>query len=141
MFTETGILRVTVHAAKGLAGRDLNPYYKLALNDKEEDRGPTKKRTNDPSWQRAKELLVFDKGKARVSIKLFNETSFTSDPQLGYRRYTVEELLDPQNGLKELVGNGGGRVHLSATWHPVAMTGSINGASVYKPPLGVVRLQ
>ncbi|KZO90442.1 hypothetical protein CALVIDRAFT_542695 [Calocera viscosa TUFC12733] len=151
--TKTGILRLTIHQAKeldtsksgSLTVRELNPYAKILLGQQEVYRTKLAKGTNNPVWEAAKEMLIPDRHarNAVVSVQIIDDRDVLTDPVVGRLSIPVEELLKAKDLGRDrfpLTGCKTGWVRLSAEWKPLSMAGSIEGASAYVPPIGVVRL-
>jgi Ca2+-dependent lipid-binding protein len=99
-------------------------------------------RTVAPIWEASKEVLVFSKPDAVVGITVLDEKS-GADPQLGVVNVKLADILEAnakQQDWFPLSGCDTGRVRLTAQWKGLQMTGAINGAGVYTPPIGVLRL-
>ncbi|KAI5478145.1 hypothetical protein MNV49_005409 [Pseudohyphozyma bogoriensis] len=139
--TRTGVLRVTVHQAKDIAhgGSAVDPYYRLTLNDKPADRSPTIKRNPTPPWERSTELFISDKANAVIGVQVMNEAGL-GESSLGYVKMTLADLLEAKEDWKPLRNSRAGRVRVTATWKPIAMTGGISGAGAYTAPIGVLRI-
>ncbi|EJT98006.1 tricalbin [Dacryopinax primogenitus] len=151
--TKTGILRVTIHQAKkldtsksgGLTVRELNPYAKLLLGGQEIFRTKLAKGTNNPVWEAPKEMLVHDRHarNALIGVEIIDDRDILSDPVVGRLSITVDDLLKAGEAERDrfpLVNCKTGWLRMSAEWKPLNMAGSIEGASAYVPPIGVVRL-
>lgn len=76
-------------------------------------------------------------------MHVFDENAVTTDGSLGLIKIKLNDLFDAQ--AKELdwfplTGAKSGRVRVSVEWKPVLMAGAINGAGVFTPPIGIMRL-
>ncbi|KZT58286.1 tricalbin [Calocera cornea HHB12733] len=151
--TKTGILRLTLHQAKeldtsktgSLTVRELNPYAKVSLGTQEVHRTKLAKGTNNPVWESAKEMLIPDRHarNAVITVQIIDDRDILTDPVVGRLSITVDELLKAKEMDRDrfpLTGCKTGWVRMSAEWKPLNMAGSIEGASAYVPPIGVVRL-
>ncbi|GAA6062071.1 hypothetical protein JCM10212_003569 [Sporobolomyces blumeae] len=142
--TVTGVVRLVVHAGKDLdsRGRAINPFFKLTLNNKPIHRSQTLKRTPNPIWERPCEFLVTAKPTAVIGVEVMDDNSILADSRLGIVKIRLQDVLESNkkgNDWFPLSNARSGKVRLTAEWKPVNMAGAINGASVYTPPIGVVR--
>ncbi|GAA5961362.1 hypothetical protein JCM21900_006679 [Sporobolomyces salmonicolor] len=143
--TTSGVVRLVVHQAKDLdpRGQQINPFFTVTLNDQSIHRSQTLKRTPNPIWERATEFLVTNKSSAVVGLTVKDDNSILADSKLGVCKVRLMDLLEANkkgNDWFPLSHARSGKVRVSAEWKPVLMTGAINGAGVYSPPIGVVRL-
>ncbi|GAA5874962.1 hypothetical protein JCM1840_007163 [Sporobolomyces johnsonii] len=143
--TTSGVVRLVVHQAKDLDphGQQINPFFNVTLNDQPIHRSQTLKRTPNPIWERATEFLVTDKSSAVVGLTIKDDNSILADSKLGVCKVRLMDLLEANkkgNDWFPLSHARSGKVRVSAEWKPVLMAGAINGAGVYTPPIGVIRL-
>ncbi|KAK4700199.1 hypothetical protein P7C70_g6053, partial [Phenoliferia sp. Uapishka_3] len=143
--SKTGVVRLTVHAAKDIdpRGQQINPYFDLLLNDKKIAQSQTLKRTPNPIWERPNEFLVTEKSTAVVGVSIMDDNSLVSNSPLGHVRIKLTDLLDVANKDQDwfpLSNAKSGRVRITAQWNPVLMAGAVNGAGAYTPPIGVIRI-
>ncbi|KAF4123506.1 Ca2+-dependent lipid-binding protein, contains C2 domain [Geosmithia morbida] len=143
-----GILRFTVQQAKDLDGTKslvgmLNPYACLFLNGKEVHQTKKLKRTNNPIWDNgSKEILITDRRKAKLGVSVKDDRDLAGDQDLGKYQIKLDDMLELMQQGKEwyhLSGASSGRVHLTAQWRPVAISGVV-GSGGYVTPIGVMRL-
>ena len=147
--TNQGILRFTVEQAKDLDGSKslvglLNPYASLLLNGRVIHSTRKLKRTNNPIWDNgSKEILITDKAKAKVAVKLMDDRDLAGDQNLGAKQISLGDLLGNMEQGKEwypLDGGHTGRIKMTAQWKPVAIAGIMGGTGGYMTPIGVMRL-
>lgn len=155
--SNTGILRFTVHectdlGSKGggigvplLGGGALNAYAKVKVNGKEALRTKTYKRSNSPRWNKYVEVFVADKTRLNLIVDILENKEFGDDSIIATWNSTltaVEKQLIEDKSEWWNMKDGRGKIHLTAIWKPVIMTGLGEGMShaSYSPPIGVVRL-
>lgn len=143
--TKSGVVRLVIHQAKELdpRGQQINPFAAVSLNGKKIHQSQTLKRTPNPVWERPVEFLVTDKTNAMVGVSIVDDNSIVSDTSLGYVNVKLIDILEANAKGQDwfpLSNAKSGRVRLTAEWKPVLMTGAINGAGSYTPPIGVVRV-
>lgn len=150
IFTEVGIVRLTLHQAKDLdhtkvMSGDINPFAKVLLsaNAPPIHSTPKVKHTLNPVWESSTEFLCSDKHSSVVTVKVIDDRDFLKDPMIGYLSIKLEDLLEAKKTARDwwpLSGCRSGRVRMSAEWKPLNMAGSLHGADQYVPPIGIVRL-
>ncbi|GAA6043375.1 hypothetical protein JCM8097_005289 [Rhodosporidiobolus ruineniae] len=143
--TTTGVVRLVVHQVKDLdpRGQQINPFFRVTLNDKPVHRSQTLKRTPNPIFERPVELLITSKPTAVLGLEILDDNTLISDTRLGRLSVKLADLLAATaegNDWFPLSQARSGRVRMSASWKPVLMAGAINGAGAWAPPIGVVRL-
>ncbi|KAH8928049.1 hypothetical protein BT69DRAFT_651519 [Atractiella rhizophila] len=146
--TTSGIVRLTVHQAKDLVESEglgqLSPYCHLLVNGQKIKQSQIIKRMSNPIWEVYEDYLITDKANAVVGVRVLDDKSLVKDPQLGHVSLKLTKLLEHNQKREDwfplVGGRGGGRVRVSATWRPVLMAGAVNGAGVYTPPIGVMRI-
>lgn len=147
--TQTGIVRLTIHQAKDLdwtrGTSDLNPFARVLLggSKKPVHQTPVMKHANQPIWESSCELLVPEKHISVVTIQIINNRDYAVDPTLGQLTVKLTDLLEAKERQQDwfpLSSSRAGKVRLTTEWKPVAMTGSMSGAAVYVPPIGILRL-
>lgn len=145
----TGIVRLTLHQAKDLdvtrEHGDLNPFTRIYLggSKKPVHTTPILKRSNNPIWESHCEFLVPDKQSSVLSLHIIDSKDFAHDPTLGRLTVKLVDLLEARERQQDwlpLQGSRAGKVRLTAEWKPVAMTGAIDGAASYVPPIGILRI-
>lgn len=124
---------------------DLNPFAKvlLAANSPPVHETNRVKHTNNPVWESSTEFLCSDKQSSVVSVKIIDDRDFLKDPLIGYMSIRLEDLLEARKSARDwwpLNGCKSGRLRVSAEWKPLNMAGSLHGADMYVPPIGIVRL-
>lgn len=144
-FAETGVVRLVIHQAKELdpRGQQINPFVSVALNGKKIHQSQTLKRTPNPVWERPAEFLVTDKASAVIGLSILDDNSIVSDTKLGNVKVKLTDIFEANAKGQDwfpLSNAKSGRVRLTAEWKPVLMTGAINGAGTFTPPIGVVRV-
>ena len=146
-----GIVRLTVHQAKGLEmsgvrPADLKPYAKVFLGGSTTPfhTTPRTKHTSQPVWESATEFLCVDRSSSMITVKVVDDRDFLKDPDLGNLSVRLQDLLNARkeedHDWWQLSGCKSGRLRLTTEWKPLNMAGSIYGAHHYTPPIGVVRL-
>lgn len=161
--TSSGVVRLTVHQGKELDPRDkqIDPFAKILLNGVVVHQTQTLKRTPNPVWERPTEFLVTEKSSqssfsldvdfadfvstkgAMIGISVWDDNSFGGNDSLGQIKVSLKELLEAKAKQLDwfpLSGAKSGRLRISAEWKPILMVGSMNGATSYTPPIGVIRL-
>jgi Ca2+-dependent lipid-binding protein len=155
--SNSGILRFTVHECTDLGGRgggigvpllsggSVSTFAKLKINGKEALRTKTYKRSKNPRWDKFVEVFVADKTKVNLSIDVIESKEFADDSVIATWKSTltdVEKQLVEDKSEWWNLADGRGKIHVSAIWKPVVMTGLGEGMShvSYSPPIGVVRL-
>ncbi|WVF68009.1 hypothetical protein IAT40_002771 [Kwoniella sp. CBS 6097] len=147
--TQTGIVRLTLHQAKDLdisrMFGDLNPFAKVYLGSSRKEVHKTKvlKHANQPIWEESCEFLVPEKKNSVVTIQITDSKDLAVDSNLGHVTVRLVDLLEARSKQQDwfpLKGSRAGKIRLTAEWKPVAMTGSIGGASAYVPPIGILRV-
>lgn len=146
--SNTGIAKFTVEQAKELDGSKssvgaLNPYAVLLLNNKEVQISAKLKRTNNPIFPDAtKELLISDRGAAKLGLVIKDDRGLATDPILGTYQIKLDDILDLTTKGQEwysLAGAKTGRVKMMLQWKPVALRGALGGSGGYMEPIGVMR--
>ncbi|BGP71461.1 Tricalbin-2 [Rhodotorula toruloides] len=142
--TTAGVARLVVHQAKDLdpKGEQINPFNVLSLNNQRVHRSQTLKRTANPVWEKAHEMLVTAKDSAVIGVEVVDDNSIRSDTKLGFCKVRLVDILEANskgNDWFPLSNARSGKVRITAEWKPVLMAGAINGAGAYTAPLGVVR--
>jgi Ca2+-dependent lipid-binding protein len=151
MIAGVGIVRLTIHQAKGLEisgmrASDLNPYAKVFLGSSTTPFHTTRrtKHTAQPVWETATEFLCVNRSTSTITVKVIDDREFLKDPNIGYLSVRLQDLLDARKEADhdwwQLSGSKSGRLRLTAEWKPLNMAGSIYGAQQYTPPVGAVRL-
>jgi len=147
--TQTGIVRLTIHQAKELdvsrMSGDLNPFAKVFLGGSrtETHRTAVMKHANQPIWESSCEFLVPEKHNSTITIQIIDAKDFAQDPSLGNVTIKLADLLEAKERQQDwfpLKGSRAGKIRLTTEWKPVAMTGSLSGAAVYVPPIGILRI-
>lgn len=138
-------MRLVIHQAKELdpRGQQINPFVAVSLNGKKIHQSQTLKRTPNPVWERPTEFLVTDKASAVIGISVIDDNSIVADTHLGNVNVKLNDILDANAKGQDwfpLSNAKSGRVRITAEWKPVLMAGAINGAGMYTPPIGVVRV-
>ncbi|KAI9316811.1 C2 domain-containing protein [Dichotomocladium elegans] len=160
--SNSGILRFTVNECKGLGGDaakrnsglglpliggsdSMNAYAVLNVNGQEKLRTKAFKRSFNPRWDKFVEIFVADKTKVNLDVNIIDSKEFSDDETIGRWQYSLNDMMEDhvKNGqdwwnLKD----GAGKIHLTAMWKPVIMTGFAEGLGhgQYRPPIGVARL-
>lgn len=143
--SEVGILKFTVHDAKGIdtsASKigELSPYAEVYIDGKMVKKLRTLKRTNEPAWGEEVETLIKSKSATKVKILIKDQSSFGSDPIVatysGDLQSVIFQILDGDDIFK-LSPQGG--LRLSAQWSPVALTG-ISTSVNYVPLFAALRI-
>ena len=146
--SETGIVRLTLHQAKDLGGsrtHHLNAFARVYTggSTKEIFSTAVMKQSDEPIWESSTEFLVPERKHSVITIAVL-DTQFGADPTLGTMTVQLTDLLaarDRQQDWWPLQrSKSGGKIRLTAEWKPVAMTGSLSGAGVYVPPIGMLRV-
>ena len=105
---------------------------------------PRVKHTNNPVWESSTEFLCTDRSSSIITINVVDDRDFLSEPIVGFLSVKLEDLLEAKNEAGRdwwpLSGCNMGRLRLSAEWKPLSMTGSLQGADKYTPPIGIIRL-
>ena len=145
----TGIARITVEQAKDLDGSksmigQLNPYAVLLLNGNEVHISNKLKRTNNPVFSNpTKSVLITDRKKARIGLKIKDDRDLAADPIIGTYQIKADDLISLMSKGQEwfnLHGTKTGRVKLTLDWKPVALRGVVGSSGGYITPIGVVRV-
>lgn len=143
----TGILRYTVSQAKDLDSSksmigQLSPYAIMSVNNKEIHTTAIKKRKNSPIWEEFEEILITNKSKCTLGLKIKDDRGLAADPELGTWNMKLDLLmtdLAKGNEWFNLANTKSGKVKLRAQWKPVAVKGSVSSGG-YVTPIGVMRV-
>jgi Ca2+-dependent lipid-binding protein len=136
---QTGIVRLTIHQAKDFDRRELNPFARVLLGKQTVHKTPVLKHTSQPIWESHVEFLVPEKHTSVVTVQVYNSKDY--DPHLGSLSVRLTDLLEARARSQDWFPLAPkGKVRLTAEWKPVAMTGSLSGAAVYTPPIGILRI-
>lgn len=143
----TGILRYTVSQAKDLDSSksmigQLSPYAIMSVNNKEIHTTAIKKRKNSPIWEEFEEVLITNKSKCTLGLKIKDDRGLAADPELGNWNMKLDLLMSDLakgNEWFNLANTKSGKVKLRAQWKPVAIKGSV-GSGGYVIPIGVMRV-
>lgn len=143
----TGILRYTLSQAKDLDSSksmvgQLSPYAIMTINNREVHTTAIKKRKNSPIWEEFQEVLITNKAKCNVGLKIKDDRGLAADPDLGTWNMRLDLLmneLDKGNEWFSLANTKSGKVKLRAQWKPVAVKGNL-GSGGYVTPIGVMRV-
>ena len=147
--TETGIVRFTIHQAKDLdisrEHGDLSPFVKVFLGASQHPIHTTQilKNSNTPIWESHCEFLVPERHKSVITLQIIDNKEWGSDPTLGRLSVKLNDLLEARERQQDwypLQSSRAGKVRLSTEWKPVAMSGSMEGAGTYVPPIGILRI-
>lgn len=147
--SQTGIVRFFIHQAKDLdiarQHGDLSPFVKVFLGGSKTEvhRTQIMKHAPQPIWESHTEFLVPEKNNSVVTLQVINTKDFAPDPKLGNLSVKLSDLLEAgerQQDWFPLQNSRAGKIRLSAVWKPVAMTGALDGASTYTPPIGILRI-
>ncbi|KAF8463160.1 C2 domain-containing protein [Kalaharituber pfeilii] len=144
----TGILRYTVSQAKDLDASksiigQLSPYAVMLLNNRELHTTAIRKRNNSPIWEEFHEVLVTNKSKCTLGLKIMDDKGLAADPLLGNFDMKLNDLLkemEKGNEWFNLAHAKTGKVKVRATWKPVAIKGALGGSGGYVTPIGVMRI-
>ncbi|GEM08900.1 tricalbin [Rhodotorula toruloides] len=112
------------------------------LNNQRVHRSQTLKRTANPVWEKAHEMLVTAKDSAVIGVEIVDDNSIRSDTKLGFCKVRLVDIFEANskgNDWFPLSNARSGKVRITAEWKPVLMAGAINGAGAYTAPLGVIR--
>ncbi|KAK7204282.1 C2 domain-containing protein [Myxozyma melibiosi] len=144
----TGIMRFTFHQAKdlgkaakkGFASGGLNPFAKYYLDGKLIHTTRMLKRTNDPVWDEAKEVLITNKTSAMIRVVVSDDKDLSGSSDICSYQISLEELLTENEKANDWfsLSPAGAKCRLSAQWKPVAVKG-ISGSGGYVKPIGVMR--
>lgn len=143
--TDVGILKFTLHKVKyldtssSLTG-SLSPSAELFIDGKRVKRYRTLRRLNEPSWEEATEVLVPSKSNSELTLKVYDVRVNGKELLCEYSSSLEDVINSLELGQASVKGSPRGEIFVSATWKPVAMTGSFAAASVTREPLGTVRL-
>jgi Ca2+-dependent lipid-binding protein len=147
--SQTGIVRFFIHQGKDLdiarQHGDLNPFVKMYLGGSKTEvhRTQVMKHAPQPIWESHTEFLVPEKNNSVITLQVINGKDFAPDPRLGNLTVKLSDLLEAgerQQDWFPLQNSRAGKIRLSAIWKPVAMTGALDGASTYTPPIGIMRV-
>ena len=142
----TGILRYTVSQAKDLDSSksmigQLSPYAIMSVNNKDIHTTAIKKRKNSPIWEEFEEVLITNRSKCTLGLKIKDDRGLAADPELGIWNMKLDLLmkdLAKGNEWFNLANAKCGKVKLRAQWKPVALKGAVG--SGYVTPIGVMRI-
>ncbi|KAF8419946.1 hypothetical protein EV426DRAFT_576746 [Tirmania nivea] len=143
----TGILRYTVSQAKDLDSSksmigQLSPYAIMSVNNREIHTTAIKKRKNSPIWEEFEEVLITNKSRCTLGLKIKDDRGLAADPELGVWNMKLDLLMNDLakgNEWFNLANTKSGKVKLRALWKPVAIKGSV-GSGGYVTPIGVMRV-
>lgn len=147
--SQTGIVRFFIHQAKDLdiarQHGDLSPFVKVFLGGSKTEvhRTQIMKHAPQPIWESHTEFLVPEKNNSVITLQVINTKDFAPDPKLGNLSVKLTDLLEAgerQQDWFPLQNSRAGKIRLSAVWKPVAMTGALDGAATYTPPIGILRI-
>jgi Ca2+-dependent lipid-binding protein len=147
--SQTGIVRFFIHQGKDLdiarQHGDLNPFVKMYLGGSKHEvhRTPTMKHAPQPIWESHTEFLVPEKNNSVITLQVINGKDFAPDPRLGNLTVKLVDLLEAGARGQDwfpLQNSRAGKIRLSAIWKPVAMTGALDGAATYTPPIGIMKI-
>lgn len=125
-------MRFTIHGcqeldpSKSMIGQ-YNPYAVLLVSGIEKWKTKSIKRTNNPTWEKSFEMLIVDKSQVNLAVKIKDEREFSEHPTVGSWSMPLFELLDNLEKKRDwfqLKDCSSGKIHLSAVWKPVIMTGA-----------------
>jgi Ca2+-dependent lipid-binding protein len=147
--SQTGIVRFFIHQGKDLdiarTHGELNPFVKVYLGGSKQEvhRTQIMKHSPQPIWESHTEFLVPEKNNSVITLQVINEKDFAPDPRLGNITVKLTDLLEAAERQQDwfpLQNSRAGKIRLSAIWKPVAMTGALDGAATYTPPIGILRI-
>ncbi|KAJ3365990.1 hypothetical protein GGF32_007490 [Allomyces javanicus] len=131
----SGLLKVTVHAAKSLeaGGKLRSPYFQAAFNGEQLLRSRTKKHTPNPLWEESFEVFVPDAKAAKLHVGIFHDeglvkkiaTVSSGDAPLGQCTISVHAALkkdakDDWYTLQDAT-NRDAKVRITLRWRPVPL--------------------
>ncbi|KNE59170.1 hypothetical protein AMAG_03496 [Allomyces macrogynus ATCC 38327] len=131
----SGLLKVTVHAAKSLeaGGKLRSPYFQAAFNGEQLLRSRTKKHTPNPLWEESFEVFVPDAKAAKLHVGIFHDeglvkkiaTVSSGDAPLGQCTISVHAALkkdakDDWYTLQDAT-NRDAKVRMTLRWRPVPL--------------------
>lgn len=149
--SNSGVLRFTVHECKDLGGDaaaakrssglnlplpilggkdDINAYAVVTVNGQEKLRTKPFKRSVNPRWDKFVEVFVADKTKLDLGVNIVDSREFSDDEVIGRWRSSFTDMEEDhiKKGMDWWnLKDGAGRIHLSAMWKPIVMTGFAEG--------------
>jgi Ca2+-dependent lipid-binding protein len=145
---DSGVLRITLHECRHLGyNNKVNPFANIKINGVDRFTTPTFKRTSNPKFERAYEILVLDKTEVYIRVSFIDSIAFADDAFLGAWTGYLHDIMERQEeneywwDLKSRTGKP--RMRMSVQWKPVVMSGlaKMGGSSkgIYSPPQGIVR--
>jgi Ca2+-dependent lipid-binding protein len=140
--SEVGIFKFTLHEAKGLDNTlsltgQLNPKADLYINGELKKSFRTLKRSNEPSWEESLEVLVTQKANTQIRLVLSDGSTGT---EIGVLTESLDTLtFNVTQGEDRFPLSTQGKVHVSAVFKPVSLSG-VSPSAGYIAPLGVIRL-
>ncbi len=145
--SSTGIVRLTIHQAKDLdvtkVHGTISSHAQVFLGSGQSIfKTPTIKSSNEPTFEVSTEFLVANKFNSSLTIRLEDDKEF-GKVNLGAMTVKLQDVLEAKDKSQDwfpLAGVRSGRIRLSAVWKPLLVAGSLDGASNYVPPIGVMRI-
>ncbi|KAI8099043.1 C2 domain-containing protein [Halteromyces radiatus] len=150
--SNSGILRLTIHGCRNLENARGNTFVRVIVNGTEKLKTNTIKRTAEPLYAHAQELVILDKTDVhmRVEVRQVGTTQKESIlvGTLTSQLVDIMRLQESQQGwwpLKEGSDNDEkqvGKIQLNAEWKPVLMAGladRVGQRGYEEPPVGVIR--
>jgi len=140
---DSGILRVTVHQVKELAGatKSSNLFAICETNNSVEvARTHIKKKSQAPIWEKSFDTFITDLEGARITFKIRDEKDMNSVP-MGHATVTIKDVLakkDTNDDWYKLFGVASGKIRLSFSFTPLSL--SSGGAASVKEPVAMLNI-
>lgn len=137
--SSTGIVRLTVHQAKGMPSSSTHTYAIVSLGKDQEIFRTAKVKGSAPVWNAHTEFLVPEQQKSIVTVALLDH----NHTHVGKAIIRLTDLLSAKERQQDwfpLSPPNSGSVRLTTDWKPLLLPGSVGGASGYTPAIGIIRL-
>lgn len=135
----TGIARIEIAGARHMksdSDTPLTTYAEVWIGGERIIKTSVQKKTNSPTWNGAKEMIIFNRAKTRAKVLIKNE----KDKVVNAFITRLNDLIDAgQVGDPWFQLPNGGEIQINSFWKPV-MLEDAKGTAGYTPPIGVLRV-
>ncbi|KLT44354.1 tricalbin [Cutaneotrichosporon oleaginosum] len=139
----SGIARLEILQAKDFGlGNDISAKALIYLGKGKVPIHETKvvKKNASPGWNDHVEFICADKNASVITARVIDTKSEREIGRVAVRLADILEGKAKGNDWFPLSGSKGAKIRLTAAFKPVNLPGSIDGASTYVPPIGVLRI-
>ncbi|KAJ1921031.1 Tricalbin-2 [Mycoemilia scoparia] len=148
--SNTGLLQLYVRSARNLAmskaaARKLHTHCKAFLNKELVIECPEVKKTDEPVWEKGREVFIADKDQSKLVFKVMD-----GDRKIGVVRVDLNTAIERQSKQDgqdwyPIEGHFKGQLRIYVLWRPILMDADMasqlgQAKKLKPPPIGIVKL-